>query len=306
MNNVKGKMMIKHNKGETYTRGMSLTYPKYASVKLDGIRVSGQDGTLITNSGKEPPNQALIQKFAPLVQGLDGEFIYGDPADLDVYTKTFSAVMRKNGGTADGVTFHVFDVFLLEAEFRERLAFLQGQVALQHAAFTSGSVSLLPQVLVNNEGELLFFYEEALASGYEGMILRNPTALYKQGRSTLASQDLLKCKPLRDAEFVVGDVYEAQTNLNEATKDAFGHTERSSHAANKVGNGMLGGFNATWENGKSFKIAPGKLTHQERVQIWENQETYRGRIGIYTYMDYGIVDVPRHGRFKAWTDAIVL
>lgn len=288
--------LIKHNKGETYPKGgADIRWPKYASPKLDGIRASGQQSTLITNSGKEIPNRALIEKFGPLIQNLDGEFIYGDPTDAEVYNKTFSAVMTKNGGTADNVTFWVFDILDLRVSFDTKVKMMQHVVSNPY-------IRIVDQRLVKSAEEFADYYSTCLDAGFEGAMLRNPSAVYKQGRSTLASQDLLKLKPLKDAEFTVGDIFEAQENLNEATIDALGHTQRSSHAENKVGKGMLGGFYSTW-NGLPFKIAPGKMKHAERIAVWQNPEKYHNRIGVFTYMDYGIgYDVPRQGRFKCWRD----
>lgn len=286
--------LIKHNKGETYEKGMALTWPKYYSVKLDGIRVSGQAGSLITNSGKEIPNRALIEKFAPLVQGLDGELICGPANDPLVYNKTNSAVMSKKSQSTSDIKFYVFDCLDLSQTFDERLATLK---SLELPPDTI----LLEQKLVYSEAELISEYEKSVSFGFEGGILRNPSALYKQGRSTLSSQDLLKLKPYADAEFTVGEMYEAQHNGNEATLDAHGHTVRSSHAENRTGNGMLGGFASTW-NGHAFTIAPGSLTHIERRDIWEQPEAYKGRVGVFRYMSHGVLDVPRHPRFKGWRD----
>ena len=292
--------LIKHNKGETYpTGGEAIRWPKYASPKLDGIRATGQVGTLITNSGKEIPNRTLVEKFGPLINSLDGEFIYGDPTDPGVYNKTFSAVMTKNGGTADGVDFWVFDFLDLRVPFEVKVPMFQH--VIKHP-----NIKIVDQRLVHTAEEFERYYALCLDQGFEGAMLRNPSAIYKQGRSTLASQELLKLKPLRDAEFTVGDMFEAQENLNEATIDALGHTQRSSHAENKVGKGMLGGFHSTW-NGLPFKIAPGKMKHDERIAVWQDQGAYKGRTGVFTYMDYGLgYDVPRQGRFKCWRDKLDL
>ena len=290
--------LIKHNKGETYEKGMELSWPKYYSTKLDGIRVSGQEGSLITNSGKEIPNRALIEKFAPAIQGLDGELIFGAANDPLVYNKTNSVVMTKKAPVSEGVTFYVFDCLDLHQTFEERLETLR---SLPMPA----DVVLLPQYLVNSAEELELAYERSLSLSFEGGILRNPKAKYKQGRSTLTSQDLLKLKPYADAEFVVDEMLEAQHNGNEATLDAYGHTVRSTHAENRVGNGMLGGFSATFQ-GHPFTIAPGSLTHVERKHIWDNQADYRGRVGVYRFMDHGQLLVPRHPRFKGWRNQIDL
>jgi DNA ligase-1 len=291
-------MPIKHNKGETYVKGMELTLPKAGSFKLDGIRISGQDGTLITNSGIEPPNRALIEKFAPIIQGLDGEFLYGPPNDPLVMNKTFSAVMRKKAASTEGVKFYVFDRIELDNTFQDRY-----EANLRMAPHPD--IIVLEQYPIRDLTDLEKFYAFALDSGYEGAVFRNYTARYKPGRSTLLSQDNLKYKPFADDEFIVEGVYEAQTNNNEAEEDVFGRTKRASNAENKSGNGMIGGFEAIW-NGLPFRISAGSLTHEERRAIFLRPEKYKGRLGVYRHMDHGRVDVPRHGRFKCWRDKIDL
>lgn len=285
-------MLVKPNLAEAPKDMSAVTFPKYGSPKLDGIRGLTQSGGVYTRSLKSIPNLALVEKFKDY-QHLDGEFIFGDPTDPMVYNKTYSAVMRITGST-DGIKFYAFDVLHHSGTFAQRLAELDARTV--HA-----DVVKLPQVLINNHVELEAFYTKCLLAGYEGVILRNLDAHYCHGRSTAKSQDMLKCKPFADAEFVVGSVYEAMTNDNEAFVNELGRTDRSTHAENLTPKGMLGGFHAEWQ-GKPFNIAPGSLTHPERIHIWDNPEVYKGRIGVYRYMPHGMKDVPRHPRFKGWRD----
>lgn len=287
-------MAMKPNLAETPTEDTVITWPKYGSFKLDGIRSMGQSNTMLTRSLKAVPNENLRSRFMRH-QGTDGEFITGEPNDPQVYNKTYRSVMAHDA-PIDDVKFYVFDALIEHMPFHERLNVLK-EYALTVA---DPALVVLEQTLLHSKEELDSFYESALNQGYEGVILRNPNAMYKQGRSTLKSQDMLKFKPLIDTEFVIEDVYEAETNLNEAFTNELGRTARSTHQANKVGNGMAGGFWTTWTNSIRFKVAAGSLTHAERTEIWANKEKYIGKVGIFRYMPGGMVDAPRHPRFKGW------
>lgn len=78
-----------------------------------------------------------------------------------------------------------------------------------------------------------------IKEGYEGTILRSPSGLYKYGRSTVKEAYLLKMKIFQDEEFEVVGFIEMNHNRNEATKDALGNTERSSHRENMIPSGTL-------------------------------------------------------------------
>lgn len=271
----------------------AITYPKYASPKLDGYRGLTQSGTVNTRSLKEIENIAVRQKFQAY-QGLDGEFLVGSPTDPDVFSKTTSK-LRTVHGDAEDVCYYVFDTLDLTKPYSERYTDLLALPVMT-------DVVILPQTIINSHVELEAFYMQCLGLGYEGVILRNPTAMYKEGRSTAKSQDMLKMKPFADAEFTVTTMFEAMENNNEEFTNELGRTARSSHQGNKTPKGMIGGFDAVWTNGMPFKIAAGTLSHDDRIDAHLNPAKYVGRIGVYRYMPYGLVDVPRHGRFKAWRD----
>ena len=100
---------------------------------------------------------------------------------------------------------------------------------------------ILP-VEIRDAAQLAAYEEDCLAEGYEGVMIRTPDSPYKCGRSTEREGWLLKIKRFEDAEAVVLETYEGMSNHNEAQRDAFGRTKRSSAQAGKVGRGELGGF----------------------------------------------------------------
>lgn len=269
-----------------------LTFAKYGSSKLDGIRGLTQYNTATSRTLKPIPNVKLREWMASF-QGVDGELIYGSPTAPDVYHKTYSAVMTENG-TLEGITYYVFDTLDKTKPYAERYADLLGM------ALPEG-FKVLPQVILHSPEDLDTFYTRQLELGYEGAILRNGSAYYKEGRATAKSQDMLKFKPFLDSDGIVVDIYEAKTNNNEEFVNELGHTARSSHAENLVGNGMAGGM--TIQMGKKiFNISCGVMTHQERIELLANTEFHLGRMATFRHLPIGEKDVPRHGRFMRWKD----
>lgn len=282
--------LIKPNKAIAPDEAEPMIWDKLGSPKLDGIRSLLQSNDAYTKSMKFIPNLEL-REMASQVSNLDGEFIYGQPNAPDVYNKTYSAVMTIKG-TAENVTFYAFDYLDLALPFEQRYERLLG-------SSLPGWVKVVPQVPIKSREDYDALVTRHLEEGYEGTMLRNRLALYKQGRSTAKSQDLLKIKPFLDSEAIVLEVFEAQTNNNEAFTNEAGYTARSTHQENLEGKGMAGGF-VVQQGAKVFRISAGSLTHEERIEVWLNRHKYVGRLCVFRHMPYGEKDVPRHGRFKGW------
>lgn len=299
-------MIKKLMKGQAPDAGQVITFPKLLSTKFDGIRCSVQDGQVLSYSLKSIPNEYIRKCLSrPQYEGLDGELIVG-PANHELtYNTTASAVMSIKG--EPDFKFYVFDtVNHAELPYEDRLAIVKILASsLEHTIVTD-------QVRINSQEELAAAYEQNLAEGYEGAIVRSTSGMYKHGRCTAKSQDLLKYKPLEDAEasFTVGEgdfwvtgIYEAQTNNNEKFINETGHSARSSHAENKVGNGMLGGFYVTSKAGVQFKVAPGKIKHDEREAIWQAHlrgEAIKHDFLKFNYLPVGMLNAPRHPRAIGW------
>jgi DNA ligase-1 len=303
---------IKLMKGNPPDKGQVITFPKLASTKLDGIRCSIQNGRVLSYSLKPIPNKYISSILSdPRYEGLDGELISGAPNDAELtYNRTYRAVMSIEG--EPDFKFYVFDTLKLADEpYLNRLLSLDSYDDLPH-------IVVLDQVPVYSREELDAFYEKHLELGYEGAIVRSSSGVYKHGRCTAKSQDLLKFKPLEDAEasFTVGEgdfwvtgLYEAEKNNNEKFVNEMGQSARSTHAANKVGNGMLGGFFAMSKSGVDFKIAPGKIPHAERIEIWERHVAGQpvGHDYVkFAYLPHGVIRAPRHPRATGWRSKVDL
>jgi DNA ligase 1 len=273
-----------------------LRFPLLASPKLDGVRAIVRDGIVYSRSNKPIPNKWVQERFRRL-EHHDGELIFGEPTADDCYRRTVSAVMSHDNTDGADVRFYVFDhVGHPHLQYEERAE----KIDTSGRGAPSGAV-LLFQSLVHNLEELLEHERDAVDAGYEGLILRDPNAPYKMGRSTAKEGYLLKVKRFVDAEAVVIGFEERMHNGNEATVSELGRTKRSSHAAGKSGRGDLGALVARSSEGVEFNIGTG-FSDAERAAVWENRDHYLGQLAKYKFFPVGVKEAPRHPVFLGWRD----
>lgn len=268
-----------------------LNYPVLCSPKLDGIRCIIRDGVAMSRSMKPIPNQHVQCLFGKKeYEGLDGELIVGSPTDPHCYNKSVSGVMSRDG--EPDVCFYVFDRVPKEGQedtlFRERL---------QEAALVVNHHGVMMRSLLHDEihtpEELSAFEEECVSEGYEGVMVRSPDGLYKQGRSTLKQGWLLKVKRFEDTEGVVVGYEELMHNANEEKKNALGYTERSTSKAGKKPMDMLGALwvkSDKWD--EEFHIGTG-FTEQMRKEFWKDKGSLKGRLVKFKYQPSGELNKPR-------------
>jgi DNA ligase-1 len=283
-----------------------LHFPVLASVKLDGVRFVIIDGVVMSRSLKPIPNAWVQRTFGKLPGGTDGELIFGDPTHPDAYRNTVSSVMSEDGEPTQVHALY-FDNFLYSGGFEARYNQLRKMTPVDGAV-------LVTHLYMSSAEELEAFEREAVEAGHEGVMVRSLNGPYKQGRSTAKEGYLLKVKRFEDSEAVVLGTYEWETNTNEATKNALGHTERSSHQAGKVGAGVLGGLSvkgiAGTYNGIEFSIGTGfsgaDSSTGERAKLWKVRETLVGKIAKFKYFASGSKDKPRFPVFLGWRSPIDL
>ena len=262
-----------------------LRFPLLASAKLDGVRAVVRGGVVYSRSNKPIPNKFVQQKFCKF-EHFDGELICGDPTSKSCYRDTVSVVMSLDKA-ADNAGFFVFDsVRDLGANYGVRHRWITEKRDLPE------NVILHDQVLCASLDDVLDYEAECLEDGYEGLILRDPDAPYKTGRSTVKEGYLLKLKRFVDAEAVIIGFEERMHNGNEATTNELGRTKRSSHKAGKTGRGDLGALICRFGD-VEFNIGTG-FTDDERARIWEDRDNYLGALAKFKYFPVGCKEAPRH------------
>ncbi len=276
----------------------SLRFPLLASPKIDGIRATVRDGVVYARSNQPFPNINVQRKFSHL-EHFDGEFVLGSPTRHDLCRAT-GGVTNSKEKPVDDLVLYAFDhigpaIDPFDARYR-RLT--------EQCCFHGGKhVVRVEQQVVETLDQLLAYEKARLDEGYEGLILRNPYAPYKCGRSTAKEQYLLKLKRFEDAEAVVIGFEERMHNGNEATVSALGRTKRSSAKANKSGRGDLGALVCRTEAGIEFNIGTG-FSDGERAHVWNNRDQFLGRFAKYKFFAVGQKEAPRHPVFLSWRDKI--
>lgn len=282
-----------------------LSYPVLVSKKLDGIRCMIIDGVVYSRSMKPIRSKVVQQLFGkPEYNGFDGELLYGDWAAKDVFNVTTQVVMAtelKECFSEDKISLAVFDITNSNKGFQER--FKELKYRLEDLYTHTGIVPQVKMVghrLCNNEQELLDLEADYLDEGYEGIMVRSLSGIYKQGRSTLKDGILGKLKRFSDDEALVIGFEEKMHNENPAYTNEVGRTQRSQSKEGMINADTLGALICTCK-GIQFTIGSG-LDDNTRKIIWANKERYLGKLVKFKYFEIGMKDSFRFPIFQGFRD----
>jgi len=137
----------------------------------------------------------------------------------------------------DKLQFHIFDIQSNDYQVVRCAKLLE--IPQHEATPVVESFVVSPQVIGA-------WTQEMLNRGYEGLILRHPKGIYEMKRSNW----LLKYKPTMVDYYWIVAVNEAVSEDGEAK-------------------GMVGSFIVTSKERQAFAVSAGKLSHAERIAIWE-------------------------------------
>lgn len=272
-------------------------FPKSATPKIDGFRLL-LGRTAMTSRLARFPNTFVHKELKGLVDDgiiLDGEIVVGKNRGPGVLQRTSSGVTSREG--KPDFTFWVFDYFGEEPYWKR-----QARASLLVKELDHPRIKFLRSTHIPGREELDVYLSEQLRRGYEGIYLRDPNGLYKQGKSTLIQQWGLKVKPFVDAEGIVIGYYEEQENTNEAERDATGKLKRSSAKSGKVAKGRLGGLILKVEGVEGEVRVGGGYTEKQRIQLWEIRDQLIGKRVRFKKQMIGEKDKPRHPNFLEFVD----
>ena len=264
-----------------------LRYPLYVFPKFNGFRGYIKDGVVYTASNKPFKNRAMQEAFGkPEYEGLDGEFVVGDPADGDNSLNRTSSVVTRVDGDISDLRFYAFDcIDDLDRAFdsRHRQTFEKSN-GVSHVYAVRCHIAYSWDDVVRIEHA----YVEA---GWEGVITRDPHAPYKCGRSTAREAYMGKLKQFIDDEFEIVGFEERMHNTNEATVNERGLTQRSSAQAGKVGRGDLGALICRTKEGHTFNVGTG-FNDAQRADFWSFRNQLIGQLAKVKYHAVGSNTVP--------------
>jgi len=276
----------------------TLLFPLVGSPKLDGFRcIVGDDGGL-TSSMKPFSNRFVAETLRnPIYHGFDGEIVVGKPykenEEDDVFHRT-SGPIRRFDGEPD-FTLFAFDLWKMgDLSYKDR--WLDSYHSLYSERISPNTrLVVLEQRLLHTSDEVISFEQEMVDKGYEGAMIRSLNGRYKEGRCTLREMNIFKRKPFEECDAEIIGLEEQMANLNEKITDSRGLSHRSSHQANRHPKGTLGMFvlqSVRWN--KPSKASAGRgFNDKQKQEIWDNRESFIGKIATIKYQKYGSIEAPR-------------
>ena len=261
-------------------------YPAYIQPKLDGVRCVFTKNGAFSRTGKQFKNVDHIElalkptfaKYPNLM--LDGE-LYNHKLKDD-FEKIISLVRKTKptdehrADAAQLVQYHVYDLYtdhntaFIFKTYDSRLSFI---LDLSISWIDKPSLQVIDTDAVIDEDTARQFHKDYLAKGYEGSILRDPKAHYKNTRS----YGLMKFKDFEDAEAtIIG--YE------------LGKGKR---------HGTLGKFIMQDDAGVQFGCPPGKgYNYKDLADMADNISDYIGQRATFTYFQRTQAGSYRHPHYK--------
>ena len=283
-------------------------FPCWVQPKIDGVRALNLTGRLTGRSLDEFEGFGISEYFSgSKYLGLDGEMILGNvPNSSERLCSATTGAMGRFKGVTEMADIHwwVFD-YLVDPDisYARRRHLLKHHVAL----LNHPRIHLVPNFECPNLEVLNNCINLFANDGYEGTIIRNPEAPYKEGRATKKGQELWRVKPWADAEILVTGITEGNMNQNEKTTNSLGRGERSSAKAGMVPNGQVGSIQGTmladfhdalsgkllFPKGMPVTVGSGAMTVEEAIHFFEHPEEIVGHIVKFQHMTHGIKDAPR-------------
>jgi len=254
--------------------------------KADGIRaISALQGDRVMMTSREGIEHEFLEdlkeevriflNFLPPEVAIDGELMVPG-AEFEELQSAVRGTKNK-GKRNDEAILLVFDIIHPEyLEKRINILLNAFQAFTEHNP-DLGKIRILKQEYAFSPEQLEVFYEQFLALGYEGMMLRKlfagRNALFKESLYTgYRNNNLLKYKPFDDSEAVLVAI---KPGKNKDKDKAI--------------------FVLEMDDGKQFTIKPG--TDEERIKYLRNPKKYIGRVVTYKHQGFFTTGYPR---FPTW------
>ena len=189
-----------------------VTYPVMSQPKLDGVRAVVRESGMKSRNGKPHLSTPHIhESLAKLFKEdpdliFDGE-LYVHKGECD-FNKIISLVRKKKPTLEDireskeHIKYHIYDLPSHPGTFKERMEALKELDLPDCCVLTSTH-------LCKDEEEVMDYYSEYMADGYEGQMVRVIDSVYENKRS----KSLMKHKVFYDQEFTIIDVLEGKGKL---------------------------------------------------------------------------------------------
>ena len=211
------------------------------------------------------------------------------------YNQIQSIVMSEEHPDSDKIQFHVLDWFGPAGFYATRLLLMLNCGPLNFVYYP------IP-VACHNAKQLLDCFIDYENKG-EGICFRTPNSPYKQGRSTLKEQYLVKLARFSRTELTIIGFKEQFENGNPDLRNDVGYMKRQTCGDMMVGKNTLGAFLCKDISGNSVDVGTGVgLTDKLRKEIWSNRDCYFGKQITVKHKPHGQKDVLRHPIFVGFRE----
>ena len=266
----------------------------YASRKIDGVRcLMYWDGkeirTASRGGGDYDPSTSMIRNHPALIEYFkDHEHIILD-GELYKHGKSLQQIsgaarLEKTADGIDWIQYYVYDVIDLLDPSRpfssrlEELEFMESTLPVQFDPNKEYSgedlrVQIVPHVLIKGWDNIMALHDQYVSEGFEGLVLRDPSKLYKPNGRT---NDMIKVKKYLDKEFEI-------TGLSEGLRDE----------------DMC--FTLVTEDGKEFKAKP-MGSRELKQQYREDLDKLIGKMATVKYFYLSDEGTPLQPVLKAIRD----
>ena len=257
--------------------GHKIIFPAIAQPKLDGVRCTAKmesDGSvsLLSRKGKE---FQLLDQIRKAVQAvglpqtfiLDGE-LYSDDLDFQRVVGLVRKHTYKNQQDIDDMKKVKLNIFDAMDTKNPKMPFIQRWKKAKQWVDkdATGTLTMVPCYRVDNDKQIKNLLSKFLADGDEGVIIRNITSPYEQGKR---SYNLQKYKKFFDDEYKIVDALEGQ--------------------GNDIGTVV---WICETPKGQRFKCRP-KGTRDDRRDKYKNRKQYFGKLLTVKYQELTNDGIPR-------------
>jgi len=212
---------------EDYRDELDFTSDRWMlNIKYNGLRMIATKDGLFTRKGEryvsvphiENALKPFFQQYPNAV--LDGECFneqyrqeLNEIVKLARKTKKVTAIDLQR--SKDLIRFYVYDGYGFTERLNEDSAYYKRKAWIDHnVAGKYDFVVKIPQWIIVDKNYMMQIYNNIVAEGHEGAILRLASMPYEHKRS----KNLLKVKPFQDAEFVITNIQQGSGNWSGKAK----------------------------------------------------------------------------------------
>jgi DNA ligase-1 len=245
-----------------------IKYPLFTQPKLDGIRCIVKSDGMWSRTGKpiiSAPH--IFESLKPLFE-TNPDLIFDGELYADKFANDFNAIcsiVKKTKPTlqdlldsANVIQYHIYDLPSCDNTFVKRFKTLFNMNLPTCCVVVSTEQ-------VDNENDLMAYYEDYVNMGYEGQIIRLDEK-YENKRSG----NLLKHKSFIDEEYTILDIIEGIGNKT----------------------GMVGSFIFQNKEGEIFNSSP-KFNWEVCKEMWDNRNELIGKEATVKYFNLTPNGIPR-------------